>query len=220
MNETFLFLIAVPLGAYLIVILFQTREFGSSEILEQNAPETAEGLAHENALEVERVAVNENVLLESNLMDEEVAAPSANDVMPTAIAERVSAPLVENETVVEIETAPTIDLARVDETTSAPALQESIAEIKTESPEAMPMTESPIAANENAPALSEIDSLELGESEPILPEGPLELPEKGSPKYAFDYRGRLWIEKKRKSFFRQLRRPQLPPDDPQSNSSR
>ncbi|MBI4671293.1 MAG: hypothetical protein HY741_06450 [Chloroflexi bacterium] len=46
------------------------------------------------------------------------------------------------------------------------------------------------------------------------PLGPLEFPSKGSPKYAFDYRGRLWVEKKRKSFFRQLRRPQIPPEEP------
>lgn len=36
-----------------------------------------------------------------------------------------------------------------------------------------------------------------------------------SPKYMFDYRGRLWVEKRRKDFFRRLRRPNLPPEKPQ-----
>jgi hypothetical protein len=33
------------------------------------------------------------------------------------------------------------------------------------------------------------------------------------PKYVFDYQGRLWVEKKKRGFFRQLRRPKLPPED-------
>lgn len=82
----------------------------------------------------------------------------------------------------------------------------------------------PIVAEEleSSPAvpkpLPEPESLD--EDDPILPEGPVVLPEKGSPKYAFDYRGRLWVEKKNKGFFRQLRRPQLPPEDPSNNSQR
>jgi hypothetical protein len=60
----------------------------------------------------------------------------------------------------------------------------------------------------------EAEGLEPLEDELELPEGPLVLPDKGSPKYAFDYRGRLWVEKKHKSFFRQLRRPQIPPEEP------
>ncbi len=42
----------------------------------------------------------------------------------------------------------------------------------------------------------------------------VKLTPEGAPKYIFDYRGRLWVEKKNRGFFRQLRRPQLPPDEP------
>ena len=42
----------------------------------------------------------------------------------------------------------------------------------------------------------------------------VKLAAEGAPKYIFDYRGRLWVEKKNRGFFRQLRRPQLPPDEP------
>jgi hypothetical protein len=43
---------------------------------------------------------------------------------------------------------------------------------------------------------------------------PSPLSSEGMPGFAFDYRGRLWVEKKRRGFFRQLRRPNLPPDNP------
>jgi len=57
------------------------------------------------------------------------------------------------------------------------------------------------------------DALEDDEAD-ALSDGPLQLPEKGSPKFVFDYRGRLWVEKKNRGFFKALRRPQLPPDEP------
>jgi hypothetical protein len=79
---------------------------------------------------------------------------------------------------------------------------------ETDSP--APETPTPLP-NETVAQTIEPESIE---PEPIVPEGPLVLPEKGSPKFAFDYRGRLWVEKKRKGFFRQLRRPQLPPEEP------
>lgn len=60
------------------------------------------------------------------------------------------------------------------------------------------------------------DSEEIGTGEEEIPDGPLQFPKKGSPRFAFDYRGRLWVEKKNKGFFKQLRRPQLPPDEPGS----
>jgi hypothetical protein len=66
----------------------------------------------------------------------------------------------------------------------------------------------------------EIETIAPEQDEPILPEGPVQLPDKGSPKYAFDYRGRLWVEKKRKGFFRQLRRPQIPPEEPPDKAER
>ncbi len=58
------------------------------------------------------------------------------------------------------------------------------------------------------------------EDEPTMPKGPVVLPNNEPPKYAFDYRGRLWVEKKNKGFFRILRRPQLPPEEPPNKSER
>lgn len=83
-----------------------------------------------------------------------------------------------------------------------------------------------LAATENvSPETTKGDKPEITtngpeEDQPVTPEGPVVLPPKDTPKYAFDYRGRLWVEKKNRGFFRQLRRPQLPPDDPQSRADR
>jgi hypothetical protein len=76
-----------------------------------------------------------------------------------------------------------------------------------------PTTASPVEPADNSNTHSDSE-------QPPLPEGPVVLPANDNPKYTFDYRGRLWVEKKNKGFFRQLRRPQLPPDDPQSTSNR
>lgn len=73
--------------------------------------------------------------------------------------------------------------------------------------------DNPIIAEPPDPA-SEQDFDEPDDQD--IPDGPLQFPEKGSPKFTFDYRGRLWVEKKNKGFFKQLRRPQLPPDEPGS----
>jgi hypothetical protein len=36
----------------------------------------------------------------------------------------------------------------------------------------------------------------------------------GAPQFKLDYSGKLWVEKKRKGFFKTLRRPIIPPDEP------
>lgn len=46
------------------------------------------------------------------------------------------------------------------------------------------------------------------------PSSPMALYPDGPPRYTLDYNGNLWIEKKRKRFFRPVRRPGLPPDEP------
>lgn len=75
--------------------------------------------------------------------------------------------------------------------------------------------DNPIIAEPPDPALDQnFDEPEPDDED--IPAGPLQFPEKGSPKFTFDYRGRLWVEKKNKRFFKQLRRPQLPPDEPES----
>ncbi len=87
----------------------------------------------------------------------------------------------------------------------------SASELPTASSAAAPIITEPRAEESSEP----LDAATNAESDD-LPEGPLRLPEKGSPKFVFDYRGRLWVEKKNRGFFRQLRRPQLPPDEPPS----
>lgn len=49
---------------------------------------------------------------------------------------------------------------------------------------------------------------------PEKPATPMALYPDGPPRYTLDYNGNLWIEKKRKRFFRPVRRPGLPPDEP------
>ena len=36
----------------------------------------------------------------------------------------------------------------------------------------------------------------------------------GPPQFQLDYSGKLWIDRKHKGFFRSLRRPHLPPEEP------
>lgn len=194
MNSTFLILIALPLGLYLLILLFQTREIGADERSEEHTRDSADVLAQTSALEKlpEREMETERAVVVSDDAVLEISAPVAIESARVAVKEIAAEPVAE---------------------TTLPA-QENV-----------PVVETPSVA-ENTPAASsaptqpvELDTLD-DEYEPILPEGPLEFPAKGSPKYTFDYRGRLWVEKKSKNFFRQLRRPQIPPEDPQTNSSR
>ncbi len=92
------------------------------------------------------------------------------------------------------------------ETTAAEPVPE-LSEAETTAAEATPKPpDAETTAAEPAPDSESEESILSGE--------PLQFPTTGSPKFIFDYRGRLWVEKKHRGFFRQLRRPQLPPDEP------
>ncbi len=197
-NFLFLFLIAIPLGAYLVVILFQTREIGAGVPLTEHATANVD-LAKESVTD----------LLALRQATEIVATESVHTV------EKISDALVApSEFVAAIESAPA---RATEQENEAAQLQETNVEAKG----ALETIVETVTSSQDAFAsLPETEMLNDDESELILPEGPVQLPEKGSPKYAFDYRGRLWVEKKRKGFFRQLRRPLMPPDEPQNNSSR
>ncbi len=36
----------------------------------------------------------------------------------------------------------------------------------------------------------------------------------GAPQFKLDYSGKLWVDKRRKGYFKTLRRPNIPPDEP------
>ena len=207
MNFTFLILIAIPLGAYLVVILFQTRDIGADEAATEHAAKEIPAFT--------RDAVADSI--------EPIHASQIISAEPLdAVVETIS-PVPSEASIVAVEPAPVMAL----ETPTSFQKDESQAHVTetTTTPEVQTETQIPIAetVSPNQAGLvkvSETKASDAEEPEPILPEGPIQLPEKGSPKYAFDYRGRLWVEKKNKGFFRQLRRPLLPPDDPQNNSNR
>lgn len=235
MNITFLILIALPLGVYLLALLLQTREIGAEDKPRERAQNAAVVLADESVV-VETVApgmderaVNEPsasieiqetvspnapapiaasaapdvIETHSVIVQELASAPDAKETRVDAVAERVDAPVSETQSSERVELATASDDAR--------------ASVETALTEILPTQEINRTADDTekiAPVVVAQESIDETEPEPILPEGPVILPEKGSPKFTFDYRGRLWIEKKRKGFFRQLRRPQLPPEDP------
>ena len=37
--------------------------------------------------------------------------------------------------------------------------------------------------------------------------------EEAAPRYAFDYTGRLWVQKNQRGFFRRVKKPNLPPEE-------
>lgn len=164
-----------------------------------------------------------NVKRETSDVTSETAQVS--DVTAVASLETASVKPIETAAVAAAENAAVSEQA----SDAARPASESAAGIETpqaEPEQAAPAVGAAQAATITEPISSEQELNELVESEtddpdePILPEGLLDFPSKDSPKYAFDYRGRLWVEKKNKGFFRQLRRPQLPPDDPPGNSGR
>ncbi|MDL1897491.1 hypothetical protein FBQ82_14595 [Anaerolineae bacterium CFX7] len=118
------------------------------------------------------------------------------------VSENVSAPTNEL-SVAPLENPPENALASESAAPNGPPLEPQTASA------AAPIITEP-RADESA---ENSDALEDDEAD-ALPDGPLQLPEKGSPKFVFDYRGRLWVEKKNRGFFKALRRPQLPPDEP------
>lgn len=201
MNSSFLFLIAIPLGVYLIVILFSTRDLVGAET---DASET-------RALE-----------LPSSFEIESVAEFVSHAIDAAAVPE----PLIPAREILASENVPA-ELAISNAVEILPASMHSeLGESEQPIPENQVLDSAPLVLaeheskpSESAPPAAERESTPHEEIQEQIPEtdlsaGPLQLPAKGSPKYAFDYKGRLWIEKKRKSFFRQLRRPQIPPEEP------
>jgi hypothetical protein len=254
MNSLFLVLIAIPLGVYLLVLLFSTRDLGADETRAEEAtahppiaPESAvSGAEMPVLMETERSSSDghrlaPDVAIVTSLQEpvsefsepaqtpqpraglqeppeQSVEGLSAAQDSPPESRESAS-PLVSDEMPGNLApSGASLDTAVVEEI-SARAPETATGEIVT-TPESPPPA---VAAAEPAPVTDSVEAPETlapDDAEPVLPPGPLELPDKGSPKYAFDYRGRLWVEKKRKGFFRQLRRPQLPPEEPPTTSER
>lgn len=200
-------LIAIPLGVYLLVLMFSTRDFspdGKSETRAAEplhdepdpvAPETAEA----SMTALPPGVVETVVIAQDGITPESPTAIAQESNQPDADASIAPAALV---TQAE-HPAPDDPIRPIESTTIAHSI-----------PEATEKSSATSAATNLVQAGDE------DESQPILSGQPLILPGKDAPKYAFDYRGRLWVEKKRRGFFRQLRRPQLPPDDPTNNSGR
>lgn len=244
MNQVFLFLIALPLGLYLLALLFQTFEMDANKPTEPTALRETEVDSdaitfQHTTTTVDATEPSAPAIIESQ---REIATPI--ETAP-ALDQGSAAFVVESKdasVAMESEPAPanivTASIAAADFTAETVAEKESAKVL----PNALSDSESNIQLGEtatqavesptqervaeNAPLTETLvtdlnsESIESDEPDTLLPEGPLELPEKGSPKFAFDYRGRLWIEKRNKGFFRQLRRPQLPPDEPPDKSSR
>lgn len=214
MNTAFLILVAAPLGVYLIALIMATRDLGAGETADETgAPVAMELPAAESAQEAEFEAVHtvapvqeltSNEPLTGLQSDAGTVAASTWDLESDAVPFALETTAAENEN--PLTDAPTLlEVAP----TQTPAQSETTVE-KNETPVT---AESETILPESASSVTSQPDDETLEpdQEPL---GPLEFPSKGSPKYAFDYRGRLWVEKKRKSFFRQLRRPQIPPEEP------
>lgn len=228
-NFTFLILVALPLGVYLLFILFQTLEIG--------APEGETGLAQHHVEADSPKSASERTTspfgtdnLSATSATTRIAALDSTPTLapvPLPVAELAedSDTSLDQKQVTDASQGHAEPSARLSEAVTSlspntPSPDEALSTRVTDSPE-LPATtiESPAADVSTADISSaapgpEVVTKPSEPDDPILPEGPLEIARKGSPKYAFDYRGRLWIDKKNKGFFRQLRRPRLPPDEP------
>ena len=201
-NVTFLYLVALPLAVYLVIIVFQTLEIGATRTTDEHAPGDAHASPAETAAETiaPRTASIPLSAAETNSLYPETARAGVEPALPVvtlAVIEPITAPAAA--TLAAEAMAP----EKQEPAQAAPKQAAAAAQ----APSAVETTSAPAVSN--SPEAESPDELD-----PILPEGTLELGRKGSPKYAFDYRGRLWVEKKNKGFFRQLRRPHLPPEDP------
>ena len=211
-------MVAIPLGIFVVVMLLNLRD------IPQDEPKIP---SHESA-EPLTIEPTPQSVQEATTADALAVAPIAD---PSTIKDEPIAPEVVLAHELLSTQEPTIETlaAKPESEAVAVASGPELIDSDEPAPVAIAAETEPIATGESATVAKaptspaqppEIKALDPEEPEPILPEGPVVLPPKGSPKYAFDYRGRLWIEKKNKGFFRQLRRPQIPPEDPQSNSSR
>lgn len=215
MNLEFLILIAIPLGLYLLVLIAWTRDFSPDGEL---SPQSAEPVISTAAEVIQDAAVASATLADTHIEGPAVTAPSRTDG-PAFTAPDTNNNVADMATTDDATPSADTELISVvspesREPTPEPtnlasaASQQEIAPIEQPASPAAPQQ----TAEPNSPGVSPQADHD-DPSEPILSGQPLILPG-DSPKYAFDYRGRLWVEKKRRGFFRQLRRPQLPPDDP------
>jgi len=216
-------LVVAPLAIYLIILVFSLQD-----IKDETAP------ADDNSNSAEEIAeiatISEAPAEPTAGLPASTTASRADEMISeTRYAEALPEPVVGNTppNAPSKTFAPTathvLDQITPDETSEnvAPRSETAPAELLPEASEqtapppehtTVEMIITPSATDEQGEKIQDDENIE----ELLDTDGPLLLPGKGSPKFTFDYRGRLWVEKKRKSFFRQLRRPQLPPDEPES----
>lgn len=248
MNLFVLILIAIPLVLYLVVLVFSSRDFDPGETTVSHADESApvRGEQTGHLAEQETVSATPSDVAETAVLDDDKLArsePGANESAHAEVAVSVAPSLVvavvDEPTSAEAENAEELVADVVASEPEQPAAANGAAAgIQDAEPAPPPAVETAAVLAEtipSEPAISEspqakVETTEPGTSaeppskredespQPILSGQPLILPE-DAPKYAFDYRGRLWVEKKRRGFFRQLRRPQLPPEDPTDKSN-
>ncbi|MCG3142041.1 MAG: hypothetical protein HDKAJFGB_03416 [Anaerolineae bacterium] len=188
-------------------------------------PSRAENIVTRESESVEPTRAENIVTRESESIEpsraENLDVRESESVEPTRAKSISETPAAATSTLSSAENANAI----VSENASAPTNEPSAALLENPPENALtpddPALE-PQTASAAAPIITEpradespenSDALEDDEAD-ALSDGPLQLPEKGSPKFVFDYRGRLWVEKKNRGFFKALRRPQLPPDEP------
>jgi hypothetical protein len=222
-DTAFLMLVAAPLAIYLIILVFSLQDIKDETApADVHADTTVE--VDETAPEPETTTEHTSAFAASTQQSwapERVSETRDADELPNAVAGSASASAFSEAAVPAAMTAPAETVS--DETLENTALHSDAPVQEAVSAPSVPiapppehttveMIITPSATDEQGEKIQDDENIE----ELLDTDGPLLLPGKGSPKFTFDYRGRLWVEKKRKSFFRQLRRPQLPPDEPES----
>lgn len=221
MNIAFVILVAAPLAVYLIALIMVTLTEGESDRTDESDTLAATDVLLADA-PGEHVESAAPAVLESDAPL--TAVPTLDAKTPALILE--SDALLTATTAMDAAANASAPVEIVHAETNALAPESNAVTPNLADTNALPPTET-VDAQSEASVVTESESI-LPESAPTVttpsdaeleapseePSGPIEFPAKGSPKYAFDYRGRLWVEKKRKSFFRQLRRPQIPPEEP------
>lgn len=227
---SFLILVAAPLAFYLLVILFSVQDIEPTEADIQKRAEAEHRAAEKlRALELERRDA-ESILTPAQ--PDEIVAPEFADA-----SRAISAPfaVITTETLPDTQTNAFATQSALPVETTAPQTDSyaPIAAAPTDATsDATGADPAAVTASVTEPSTAQAETTDdiipasMSDGQPELSDasesqdefeasgGPLHLPPKGSPKFAFDYRGRLWIEKKQKGFFRQLRRPHLPPEEP------
>lgn len=244
MNLGVLILVAIPLAVYLLVLVFSARDFSAAGTHDAHA----EPASHD-ALEAADQTRTDQAVIETPDQTIESAQDSAHEQnAPTPVADQTltaepgttvtavgmiaqtqtlspDEPSSPVESSVLAQASPT-ENAMTEAQTPPSAITEQPAD-SADSSEPVPSPESqtaspPTTAQPTGATPPSGETSQVTENkgpQPVLSGQPLILPD-DAPKYAFDYSGRLWVEKKRRGFFRQLRRPQLPPEDPENKSKR